>query len=98
MLQVTKFLLQGVLSMYTFSKALTFRSYGVGLFSSAFLSHNYSRRAGCEPLRVSTYINPLSRKDSLPLFNEIKPDHILPAVENDLSGLKKEFAGKNAYH
>lgn len=35
--------------------------------------------------------NPLLKKNSLPLFGQIKADHILPAVEYDLSNLKTNF-------
>jgi Zn-dependent oligopeptidase len=37
--------------------------------------------------------NPLLLKSSLPLFAEIKSEHILPAVSTDLNALKENFVG-----
>lgn len=87
--------------MSTLLKALSLRSYGVGagFLSSAYLTHNLSKRAVCEPARqlsttsVALASNPLLKKDSTPLFAEITNDHILPAVQKDLASLKTGFSG-----
>ena len=41
----------------------------------------------------SVITNPLLKKDSLPLFEEIKSENVLPAVEADLNELKTKFSG-----
>lgn len=89
--------------MSTLLKALSLRSYGVGagFLSSAYLTHNLSKRAVCEPTSrqmssasVALANNPLLKKDSTPLFAEITNEHILPAVQKDLASLKTGFSGK----
>ena len=86
--------------MSSMLKALSFRSYGAGFLSSAYITHNLSRRSNCEPLSttaraasVSLHNNPLMNKKSTPLFAEIKPEHILPAIQQDLTSLKTDFSG-----
>lgn len=91
-----------VFAMSTLLKALSLRSYGAGFLSSAYITHNISRRTNCEPLSstaraastTSLATNPLMNKKSTPLFAEIRPEHILPAMNHDLASLKTGFAGK----
>eukprot|EP01032_Pedospumella_encystans_P037618 gene37618-42607_t len=86
--------------MSTLLKALSLRTYGAGFLSSAFITHNVSRRTTCEPLSstagaastASLANNPLMNKKSTPLFAEIRPEHILPAMQHDLASLKTGFA------
>jgi hypothetical protein len=86
------FLLFFLAIMSTILKAISFRSYGAGLLSSAVcISHNLSSsttRVSCDGAE-----NPLSAKKSTPKFAEIKTEHILPAVKKDLAALKKDFTG-----
>jgi hypothetical protein len=82
--------------MATILKALSFRSYGAGFLSSAYLTHSLSKRARCEPLSTTSSSltnNPLMNKKSTPLFAEIKSEHILPAIDQDLAALKSGFLG-----
>lgn len=37
--------------------------------------------------------NPLLKQSSTPLFAEIKNEHIMPAIEHDLTKLKVDFSG-----
>jgi len=88
--------------MSTLLKALSLRTYGAGFLSSAYITHNVSRRTTCEPLSSTARAastanlanNPLMNKKSTPLFAEIRPEHILPAMQHDLASLKTGFAGK----
>ena len=43
-------------------------------------------------LHVSA-INPLSKKDALPLFQEIETKDVMPAIKTDLDKLKTDFKG-----
>lgn len=76
-----------------FKKCLSFRhvgSLGLGLhlYSQSSLSHSrYSTATAAAVLD-----NPLLvKKDSLPLFKEIKPEHVLPAIDLNLKKLKDDF-------
>ena len=87
--------------MTSLLKVLSLRS-GAGFLSSALVTHNFSKRANCEPVRASSTVsmsssnvntNPLMNKKSTPLFAEITAAHILPAVRADLDAFKKDFSG-----
>jgi hypothetical protein len=83
--------------MSTLCRALSVRSCGFGVVSTAFLSYrrHYSHS---EPIRMTSTIqkniaNPLKKKDYVPLFNEIGPNDVLPAIEDDLTNLSSDFKG-----
>jgi hypothetical protein len=89
--------------MTTILKALTFRSYGAGFLSSALCVHNFSNRAACDKLAMSSShsvppassaSNPLLNHKSTPLFAEITAEHVLPAIESNLNKLKVDFSGQ----
>merc|ERR1719387_1032882 len=48
-------------------------------------------KASCAASTIDV-VNPLKDKSGLPKFSEIRPDHVLPAVEEDLATLKSGFA------
>lgn len=91
--------------MYRIKSSTLLRSsyYGAGaITASLFSSNNYKGNSVCQPLRSTTTdadikqiedisTNPLMKKGSLPLFTEIKSEHILPAVQEDLKTLKSNF-------
>ena len=67
------------------------RALGVGLGSSLAALHSRAATdlsfAHCEQIES----NPLTKRDKLPLFNQIKAEHVLPAVESDLAEYHKNF-------
>ena len=63
---------------------LSLTSFVVGNSASA------RRKASCAASTIDVS-NPLKDKTGLPKFSEIKPDHVLPAVEEDLATLKSGF-------
>lgn len=78
------------------------RSLGVGL-ASALIASKPSRLgpnspsitnrfiSACDASNMDLKSNPLMKNDGLPLFNEIKPEHVVPALEHDISELKANF-------
>lgn len=70
------------------------RPLGIGIISHSLFLHASSRTATCDAsLKASPSTNPLLWKDGIPRFKEIKPEHVVPALEADLSKLKEEFKG-----
>jgi oligopeptidase A len=63
--------------------------------TSAFLTQHVrsSRAAADNTLRMSasTVANPVSVHDGTPLFAEIEPVHVQPAIESDVQRLEREF-------
>lgn len=74
------------------SRASLARPLGVGLFAQTVLIAHHSR-ATCESVQSELNNNPLMKKDGLPLFKEIQPSHIVPALQADLNQLKTDFKG-----
>ncbi len=72
---------------------------GIGLLSHALVMGSSARKTSCEGVikasasTVAHHDNPLLKKDGTPLFREIKPEHVVPALEHDLSKLKHDFKG-----
>lgn len=65
----------------------------IGLASQvAYLSYTNSR-VNCESVGKSTHVNPLLQQQSLPRFREIAPADVVPAIQHDISQLKKDFSG-----
>lgn len=93
-------LLISVCVVTMFYRAASLRAYSVGVAGASFLSASNRRNANrsvCEPMKMSTSTsssikNPLQIKNGLPLFKEITPDDVLPAVTEDLEGLKTKFS------
>ena len=40
----------------------------------------------------SLELNPMTKKDTLPLFKDIKPEHMLPAIQADLTDMKMQLS------
>ena len=74
----------------------------LAILTSAFLvpktlsnSNQASRSVSCDAgsgNAGSVMENPLNTKNGLPKFAEIKPEHLGPAVSNDLELMKKQFS------
>lgn len=86
---------------YNLYRRISFRTTAYSLGSviaanSYFSSHSKNKRHHtvlCESFTGGSVItNPLLKKDSLPLFEEIKSENVLPAVEYDLNQLKTKFS------
>lgn len=78
------------------SRSALSRPIGVGLFAQSMWLMSTSNRAQCNtPADPS---NPLLNKDGLPLFKQIKPAHVQPALEHDLARLKTDLKGNLVIH
>jgi hypothetical protein len=78
-------------------KSMYGRPLGVGILSNAIYFGGKGVR--CENLTINAKSgdlanNPLCKKDGLPLFNEIKANHVGPAIQYDINKMKNDFAGK----
>jgi hypothetical protein len=70
------------------------RPLAVGILSNAFLLKSYSNSTYCATHEITDDpSNPLCKHDGLPLFQEIKAEHVVPAVKNDLHKMKSHFEG-----
>jgi hypothetical protein len=70
------------------------RPFAVGVLSNAFLLKSYSNSTYCASHEITDDpSNPLCKHDGLPLFQEIKAEHVIPAVKNDLHKMKSHFEG-----
>lgn len=79
------------------------RPLGIGILSNALLFGATSKHTRCDVTsRLHSTAtspddlgsNPLNKKNHLPLFAQIEPKHVIPAVQHDLSKMKTEFLGK----
>lgn len=76
---------------------------GIGLITHTLFVNSSYRRSSCEGIikaSASTLHvpeNPLLNQKGTPLFREIKSEHIVPALEHDLSELKRDFKGATLF-
>ena len=76
-------------------RASSFRgaSVGLGLLYTAQQNQKHGGRAmATSAAAASSVSNPLLRKKDLPAFADIKPEHVVPAIETRLAELKADFA------
>lgn len=73
---------------------------GIGIISHSLFINSSTRQTHCEGVlkasssTTSVLENPLLKKSGTPLFQEIKSEHVVPALEHDLKALKQDFNGK----
>lgn len=85
-----------VMATFLLHRASFARPLGVGLLTHTLLFNQSARKARCDSTKfVSTtgtlLENPLSIKDGIPKFKEIKAEHVVPAVQSDLDLMKEHF-------
>lgn len=87
-----------IMASLLFKRSLA-KPLGIGLISHSLLVNSSTRKSRCDGVlkaSASTLAfseNPLLKKEGTPLFREIKSEHVVPALEHDLSELKRDFKG-----
>jgi hypothetical protein len=74
----------------SFARPLTIGALGL---TNAFVMSTQKSNCDFDGMVIPSSSNPLMKKDGLPLFKEIKPEHAVPAVEHDLKKMKHDFEG-----
>jgi hypothetical protein len=90
-------LLQAIMFSLLLQKVSIARPLGIGLISHSLYVNHSSKKANCD--NSATYststltVNPLTFSGQLPKFKHIKPENVVPALQDDLNSLKRGFSG-----
>jgi oligopeptidase A len=91
-----------IMTTFLLHRASLARPLGVGLLTHTLFFNSSVKKARCDSSKFASTSatlleNPLNVKDGIPKFKEIKPEHVVPAVTDDLNQMKDLFRKLELY-